>query len=322
MRRRKVIALIGGVAILPLTANAQTRARLPRVGFVLIASLRTGQNTVVAFREALKELGYQEGHNIAVEVRSADGRFERVPDLVAELLRLNIDVLVTASSPVALVARDATRTIPIVMLAGDPVGLGLVNSLARPGGNITGVSYFNTEITTKRVEFIKELVPKLTRLAVLKNPLVAIHTMFWQATELAADKVGVTLLPIEVRRAEDFEAAFAAATRGKAEALIALDDPLTVSHTGWIAALAASNRLPAIYGFREFPDHGGLISYGPNFDSLFRRAASFVDKILKGAEPAELPVEQPTKFELVINLRRRGRSTSMSRRPFSPAPTR
>jgi putative ABC transport system substrate-binding protein len=303
MRRREVIGLIAGAAILPLRATAQTRTRFPRVGFVLIASLTTGQNTVVAFREALRELGYQEGQNIAVEVRSAEGRFERVPALITELVRLNVDVLVTASSPVALVAKEATRTVPIVMLASDPVGLGLVDSLARPGGNITGLSYFATDISTKRVEIIKELVPGLTRLAVLKNPLVAIHSMLLQETQVAAERFAVTLLPIEVRRVEDFEEAFAAARAERAEALLAFDDPLTVSYPRQIAAMAASNRLPAMYGFREFPNSGGLISYGPNFATLFRRAASLVDKILKGASPADLPVEQPTKLELVINLK-------------------
>jgi putative ABC transport system substrate-binding protein len=222
---------------------------------------------------------------------------------VAELVNLKIDVLVAGVSSAALEAKKATRTIPVVMVAADPVGLGLVASLARPGGNLTGVSYFNEAIVGKRVELIKELMPGLARLAVLRNPLVAIHASFWQETEAAARKLGVALQPIEVRAPEDFEAAFRAAARGNAQALIALDDALTVGHRLRIVALAATTRLPAMYGLREFTDDGGLMSYGPSFVVLMRRAATFVDKILKGTKPADLPVEQSTKFELVLNLK-------------------
>ncbi len=242
-----------------------------------------------------------EGQTIALEVRWAEGRNERIPELVAELVGLKMDVLVVGSSAGALAAKKATGTIPIVMVAADPVGLGLVTSLARPGGNVTGLSYFNEAIIAKRLQLLKELVPGLARLAVLRNPIVAVHAIFWQETEVAARKLGVALQPLEVRGPEDFEAAFAAATRGNAQALIALDDALTLAHRPRIVALAASSRLPAMYGFREFPDDGGLMSYGPSFVVLHRRAATFVDKILKGAKPADLPVEQPTKFELVIN---------------------
>jgi putative ABC transport system substrate-binding protein len=226
-----------------------------------------------------------------------------VPELIAELVRLNVDVLVVGHGPAALAAKNATQTIPIVMLAGDPVALGLVNSLARPGGNVTGQSYLNVELNSKRLELIKQLVPELTRVAVLRNPTLALHATFWQVTEMAARKLGVTLQPLEVRGPENFEAAFAAATRGNAQALLAFDDPLTVAYLSRIVALAANSRIPAMYGFREFPDEGGLMSYGPNFVVLFRRAATFVDKILKGAKPADLPVEQATKFELIINLK-------------------
>jgi putative ABC transport system substrate-binding protein len=212
-----------------------------------------------------------------------------------------MDVLMAAISPAALAAKKATRTIPIVMIASDPVALGLVASLARPGGNVTGLSYFNEAIVAKRLELLKEFVPGLVRVAVLRNPLVATHATFWQETEVAARKLGVALQPLDVRGPEDFEAAFAAATRGNAQALVAFDDSLTFTDRPQIAALAASSRLPAMYGFREFPDDGGLISYGPSFVDLFRRAATYVDKILKGAKPSDLPVEQPTKFELVIN---------------------
>jgi putative tryptophan/tyrosine transport system substrate-binding protein len=242
-----------------------------------------------------------EGQTIALEVRYAEGRMERIPELVAELVGLKMDVLMAAIGPAALAAKKATRTIPVVMIAADPVGLGLVASLARPGGNVTGLSYFNEAIIAKRLQFLKELVPGLARLAVLRNPILAAHATFWQEAEVAARTLGVALQPLEVRGPEDFEAAFAAATRGNAQALVAFDDPLTVAYRPRIVALAASSRLPAMYGFREFPDEGGLMSYGANFVDLFRRAATYVDKILKGAKPADLPIEQPTKFELVIN---------------------
>jgi putative ABC transport system substrate-binding protein len=305
MRRREFIALLGGAtaasAAWPLAASAQTPPKIPRVGYIAGSSATGTEHTVGAFRQGLRELGYVEGQTIALEVRWAEGRSERIPELVAELVGLKMDVLVMGSSLAALAANKATRTIPIVMVAADPVGLGLVASLGRPGGNVTGLSFFSEAIIGKRLELLKELVPALARVAVLRNPMVAAHTTFWQETELAARKLGVTLQPIEVRGPEDFEAAFAAATRGNAQALIHFDDALTLAHRPRIVALAASSRLPAMYGFREFPDEGGLMSYGPSFVVLFRRAAIFVDKILKGAKPADLPIEQPTKFELVIN---------------------
>jgi putative ABC transport system substrate-binding protein len=307
MKRRAFIALLGGAtaasAAWPLAASAQTPPKIPRVGYIAAASATGSEHTVGAFRQGLRELGYVEGQTIALEVRYAEGRNERIPELVAELVGLKMDVLVTASSVAALAANKATRTIPIVMVGADPVGLGVVASLGRPGGNVTGLSIFNEGIIGKRLELLKELVPGLARVAVLRNPVVAAHATFWQETEVAARQLGVTLQPIEVRGPEDFEAAFAAAARGNAQALIAFDDNVTLAYRPRIAALAASSRLPAMYGFREFPDEGGLMSYGPSFVDLFRRAATFVDKILKGAKPADLPVEQPTKFELIVNLK-------------------
>ncbi len=305
MKRREFIALLGGAtaasAAWPLAAGAQTPPKIPRVGFIAGASPTATGHTVGAFRQGLRELGYVEGQTIALEVRWAEGRMERIPELVAELVGLKMDVLVAGISQAALAANKATRTTPIVMVAADPVGLGLVASLARPGGNVTGLSVFNEAIIGKRLELLKELVPGLARVAVLRNPIMAAHATFWEASEVAARTLGVALQPLEVRGPEDFEAAFAAATRGNAQALIAFDDTLILAHKPRIVALAASSRLPAMYGLREFPDDGGLISYGPSFADLFRRAATYVDKILKGAKPADLPVEQPTKFELVIN---------------------
>src|SRR5258707_1121229 len=302
MKRRDFIALLGGAtAAWPLAAGAQTPPKIPRVGYIAGSSTTGVGHIVGAFRQRLRELGYVEGQTIALEVRYAEGRMERIPELVAELVGLKMDVLVAPTSQAALAAKKATGTIPIVMVGADPVGLGLVASLARPGGNVTGLSYFNEAIIAKRVQLLKECVPGLAQIAVLRNPSVAVHATFWQETEVAARTLGVALQPLDVRGPEDFEAAFAAATRGNAHALVAFDDPLTVAYRPRIVALAASSRLPAMYGFREFPDEGGLMSYGASFVDLLRRAATFVDKILKGAKPADLPIEQPTKFELVIN---------------------
>ena len=301
MKRREFITLFAGAGMWPLAVRAQAPPKFPLVGYIGGASRTAMAHGFEAFREGLKELGYIEGQTIALESRWAEGRAERIPELVAELVGLKVDVLVTGVSSAALAAKEATGTIPIVMVTADPVRLGLVASLARPGGNLTGLSYFNEALLGKRVELIMELVPGLVRLAVLRNPLVAIHAIFWQETELAARKLGVELQPIEVREPEDFEAAFAAARRGNAQALIAFDDALTVGHRRRIVALAASSRLPAMYGLREFTDDGGLISYGPSFVVLFRRAANFVGKILNGAKPADLPIEQSTTFELVIH---------------------
>ena len=305
MKRRDFIALLGSAtaasAVWPLPVGAQTPPKIPRVGYIAGSNPAATEHTFGAFQQRLRELGYVEGQSIALEVRWAEGRSERIPELVAELVGLKMDVLVAAVSSAALAAKKATSSIPIVMVAADPVGLGLVASLSRPGGNVTGLSFFNEAIIAKRLEFLKEFVPGLVRVAVLRNPIVAVHATFWQETEVAARKLGVALQPLDVRGPEDFEAAFTAATRGNAQALIAFDDALTVGHRHRIAALAASSRLPAMYGLREFPDDGGLMSYGASFADLFRRAATYVDKILKGAKPADLPIEQPTKFELVIN---------------------
>ncbi len=305
MRRRQFIALLGGAtaasAVRPTATGAQTPPKIPRVGYIAGSSATGAEPFVGSFRKGLRELGYMEGQTIALEVRYAEGRSERIPELVADLVGLKMDVLVAGISQAALAAKKATGTIPIVMVGADPVGLGLVASLARPGGNVTGLSYFNEAIVGKRLELIKELVPGLARLAVLSNPIVVAHAIFWKDTEAAARTLGVALQPLNIRGPDDFEAAFAAATQGNAQALIALDDALTMTHRPRIVALAASSRLPPMYGLREFPDDGGLMSYGPSFVDLFRRAATYVDKILKGAKPSDLPVEQPTKFELVIN---------------------
>ena len=236
--------------------------------------------------------------------RYAEGQQERLPELAAELVRLEVDIIVAPTSGSAKAAKDATPTIPIVMAAsGDPIGLGLVAGLARPGGNVTGPSMMNAEIIGKRMQLLKEVVPGLARVAVLANSVNPIHTLFWRETEPAARELGLELQPVEARVPEDFEAAFAAATRGKAGALIAFDDALTYNYRTRVVALAAASRLPALYGYREFPDEGGLMSYGANMASHYRHAAGYVDKILRGARPGDIPVEQPTKFDLIVNLK-------------------
>jgi putative ABC transport system substrate-binding protein len=306
MRRREFVTAIVGGAAWSRAAAAQTYSKIPRVGLIFGNSPAAAGHILAAFKHGLQELGYVEGQTIALEVRWAAGRSEPMTELATELVHLDVDVLVAANSAAASAAKGATRTIPIVMFAGDPVGLGLVASLARPSGNVTGLSYFNVEISSKRLGLISEVVPGLARVAVLRNPTLPLHANYWLHTEAAARKVGVTLQPLEVRAPEDFEAAFAAARQGDAQALIAFDDFLTVGYRRRIVELAAKHRFPAIYGFREFAVDGGLMSYGPNFVVLFRRAAIFVDKILKGTKPADLPVEQPTHFELAINLKTAG----------------
>jgi putative ABC transport system substrate-binding protein len=255
-------------------------------------------------RQGLRQLGYLEGQNIALEVRWAEGRYERLRPLVAELVRLKVDVLVVGTTPGALAAKSATRTIPIVMYAvGDPVGSGLMASLAHPGGNLTGLSLFNKEISGKRLEFLKESLPSISRVAVLTNPGNPIHAVFWKETQAAPQELGLQLQAIKIDGPEDFDDAFTAAARGRSDALLVFDDSLTLGYRTRLVALAVKHRLPTMYGLREFPDAGGLMSYGPSNFEMYRRTATYVDKILKGAKPADLPVEQPTKFELIINLK-------------------
>jgi len=303
-RRAFISSVAGGLLAAPLAAQAQAPGKVPRVGYVLARVSSADQRLWDEARQGLKELGYVEGRNITLEIRWAEGRSERLPELVAELLRLKVDVLVVATTPGALAAKNATRTIPIVLVGvGDPVGNGLVASLAQPGGNVTGLSVLNPELSGKRLELLKESLPSISRVAILTNPGNPIHATFWKETRTAAQTLGLQLQPIRVRAPEDFDEAFRAAARGRADALLAFDDALTLGHRAQLVALAAKHRVPTMYGFREFPDAGGLLSYGPNIPDQYRRSAAYVDKILKGAKPANLPVEQPTKFELVINLK-------------------
>jgi putative ABC transport system substrate-binding protein len=299
-----VVVLTLGLFAVPLAAQMQAPRKVPRVGYVFTRVSSADQRLWDTARQGLRDLGYVEGQSITLEVRWAEGRSERLPELVAELVRLKVDVLVVASTPGALAAKNATRMIPIVFLGvGDPVGSGLVASLARPGGNLTGLSLLNPQLSGKRLELLKESVPSISRVAALTNPGNPIHAVYWKETHTAAQTLGVQLQPIKVRAPEDFDEAFRAAAHGRADALLAFDDPLTVAYRARLVVLAAKYRLPTMYGFREFPDAGGLLSYGPNLLDQFRRTATYVDRILKGARPADLPVEQPTKFELVVNRR-------------------
>jgi putative ABC transport system substrate-binding protein len=302
VKRREFITLLGGAAAgWSLAASAQTQPKIPRVGVVFTAAPTPGPPR--EFRQALSELGYVEGQTIVLEPRFAEGRSERMPELVAELVGLKVEVLVAVSTPAALAAKNATQTIPIVIVATDPVALGLVGSLSRPGGNVTGLNYFSEAIMGKRLQLLKEVVPGLVRVGVLRNPLNPFHPTLWKETEVAAQRLGVALEALEVRGPEDYEAAFTTAKQRNAQALLAFDDAHIFTYRSRITDLAASSRLPVVYFFREYPDAGGLMSYGPSVAHLVRRAATFVDKILKGAKPADLPVEQPTKFELVVNVK-------------------
>src|SRR5215470_11321493 len=296
MRRREFLTLLGGAAAgWPLAARAQQPAKVHRVGYIVIgapvgysddALRKAGPSG--SFVQALRELGYVEGKNLVLELRTTGPRLERLPELVAELVGLKVDVLM-AIGPAAVALKNATQTIPIVMIANDPVGLGLIGSLSRPGGNVTGLSYLSEEIIRKRLELLKELVPGLARVGVLRNPLVPGHPILWEQTEVAAQRLGVALEALELRGPEDFEAAFATAKQRNAQALVASDDLLTSFYRLRITALAASSRLQAMYATRDYPDAGGLMSYGVSAILLFRGFATFVDKILKGARPPTSP---------------------------------
>jgi putative ABC transport system substrate-binding protein len=302
MKRREFIAALGGAAAWPLEARAQQLAK--RIGMLETIPPQANAANFDAFRKGLRELGYDEGRSLIIEYRSADGRAERFPALAAELVRLNVDVIVTRGTPSALAARNATRTIPIVMASvGDVIGTGLAVSFARPGGNVTGLTAINTDTEGKRLQLLKEMVPGLVRIAALYNMGNASFALRWKEVELAARALGAESQLLDVRKPEDIAPAFAAATAQRAGALLMSVDALTQANQGMILALAAKHRLPAIYPTREFVENGGLMAYGASYPDLYRRAATYIDKIFKGAKPADLPIEQPTKFELIINLK-------------------
>ena len=302
-KRNFVFALIAISVMLSFSCEAQQPAKVPRIGFLSATSSSTVSARHEAFRQGLRELGYTEGKNLVIEYRYAEEKLDRLPAFATELVHLKVDAIVSAGSPPTRAAKKATSTIPIIMgFDSDPVGNGLVASLARPGGNITGLATLAPELSGKQLELLKEIVSKLSRVAVLGTSTRTIHSLR-EEVELAAGALQLQLQYLDVLGPEDIESVFRAASKARAEAVLVLASPVTNSQRKQIAGLAAKNRLPAIFPTSEFVEVGGLMSYNANITDLFRRSATYVDKILKGAKPADLPVEQPTKFELVINLK-------------------
>jgi putative ABC transport system substrate-binding protein len=301
-RRIFVSALTGGILAAPVAAGTQ-QGKVPRIGWLGGPTRETAQPFVRPFLQGLRDLGWVEGQNLIIEWRFAGGRAERLPGLAAELVRLNVDLIVVPSTPTAVAAKNATTTIPLVSVGGnDPVALGFVASLARPEGNFTGLTgSLGPEIAGKQFALLKETVPKVARVSVLWNPATPGNALAFREAETAARALGVELQPLEARRLSDFDAAFAGISAKRAGALLVLGDVMFVTHRTQLVLLAAKTRLPAMYANREFVDDGGLMSYGAKFSANFRRAATYVDKILKGAKPADLPIERPTTFELIIN---------------------
>jgi putative ABC transport system substrate-binding protein len=299
MRLIGLVLLAGSLVLAPLAAEAQQEGKVYKIGFLRAG--RPPEPFVAGLRQGLRERGY--GQNVVIEYRFTDGSLDQLPSLVQEMVRLNVDVIIASGVPPALAAQKVTKSVPIIFVAvNDPVEVGLVSSLARPGGNITGLAGSAADLAEKRLELLREFVPKLRRVAVLWRPANPSGQIQLKRAEAAARVVGVQLQPLPpISGPDDFEPAFKAA--GGADVLLLLGDPLFGTHIARLAELAARSRLPAIYGFREFVESGGLMSYGANLPDLYRRSATYVDKILKGAKPADLPVELPTKFELVINLK-------------------
>ncbi|HEV8531533.1 MAG TPA: ABC transporter substrate-binding protein [Methylomirabilota bacterium] len=307
MERRIFMAVMaGGLLAAPLAAEGQQAGKILRIGFLSPSSPSDSRNPLRlgALQEGLRELGYVEGQNLSIESRWAEGKYERLPGLAAELVRLKVDVIVTYAPPAIQAAKEATATIPIVMGGViDPVATGFVASLARPGGNITGLSLMAPELVGKQLEILKEVVPKVTRVAVLGNPANAGTTVQLRHAQDAARTLRLQLQPLQARGANEIDSAFAAMTEKGAGAVVVLVDAMFVDQRTRIADLATRRHLPSVYGLIDFAEAGGLMFYGANDADRFRRAAYLVDKILKGAKPADLPIEQPTKFDLVINLK-------------------
>lgn len=304
MKRREFITLLSGAAALcPLAVWAQ-QLPIPLIGVLDAATVQSTKSYHEAFRNGMSQLGYVEGRNIRFEFRYADGLLDRLPGLATDLVALNPKVIVSAPLPANLAVRKATSTIPVVMATGaDPVGFGLVQSLSHPGGNVTGLTNFAEELASKQLDLIRELLPRLARVGTLVNVRNPLHVPQWQETQAAAANASITLVRFDYNVPEDLERAFDKFTREKVEAVLVPPDTSLASHRERIAELATQSRLPAIYFNRLNVEAGGLVSYGPDLTESYRRAAAFVDKILKGAKPADLPVERPTTIELVINLR-------------------
>ena len=307
MKRREFITLLGGVAVSsvswPLTARAQPAGNVFRIGFVGSLTADSLPKRLEAFRAGLRDLGYQEGRNIVIEYRWADGKYDRLPALFADLVRLKVDVIVTHGTPGVLAAKQATSTIPIVMaVVGDALGSGVVSSLARPDGNITGLTFFNPELAAKRLELLKEAMPGLTDVGILLNLANPINEPILPQMSRVAQSLKLELHQFDVRAPAEFEGAFAAMAEKRIGALVVIDDATLLANAPTVAKLALQQRLPSC-GWTDFAVDGGLMAYGVNFPDMFRRAATFVDKILKGAKPSDLPVERSTKFETIVNLK-------------------
>ena len=301
MKRREFITLLGGAAAWPVSARAQQATKLPTIGYLGSATLATESQRMAAFVQRLRELGWIEGRTVVIDYRWAEGRTERYAEIAAEFVRLKVDVIVTVGGAVGA-AKQATATIPIVFAgAGDPVGSGMVASLAQPGGNVTGLSVQSTDLAGKRLEILREIFPDVRRLAIIGNVEYAATVLEMGEAQAAARALGLEVARSEIRRAEDIAPAFEA-LKGAAQALYVCADATINANHARINTLALGARLPTMHGVREYVEAGGLMAYGPNLADLYRRAADYVDKILRGAKPADLPVEQPTKFDLVINL--------------------
>jgi putative ABC transport system substrate-binding protein len=296
-----VIACLGPFG-LASAADAQQPASPRRIG-VLLAVVSPESKEAQAFRQGLLDAGYAEGRDVVIEWRSANGDYARVPEFVADLVQRKVDVIVVDTTVATRALKRATSTIPIVMSVADPVGSGLVSNLAHPGGNVTGLSLMMPDLTAKRLQLLKEAIPRVARVAVLWNSDSPFHTKLLQELKAAAPSLSIELTFVNVRRPEEFGPAFSAVSRARAQALYVNEDPLFFAHRTTLLGRASKARLPNISGVRQYVDAGGLMSYGANYEDLFRRSAGYVDKILKGAKPGDLPIEQPTKFELVVNLK-------------------
>ncbi len=303
MKRREFITLLGGVAATwPLAASAQSKT--PRIGFMGNSTAALEANLVDAFREGLREHGYEEGRNIVIEYRWADGNYERFPALVAELIAAKVEVIVTAGTPAALAMKKATTTVPLVMVAvGDPVGTGLVPSLARPGANLTGLSSVAPDLEGKRLQLLREVVPALSHVAMFINSLNPFHVSSMRQARAAAQTMGIKLQLHDIRKSEDLDDAFAAIRKERPDAVLILADRVFLHNRERMIDFIKEQRLPNVNAYKELVEVGGLMSYGPSYEDMHKRAAIYVDKILKGAKPADLPIEQPSKFTFIVNLK-------------------
>jgi putative ABC transport system substrate-binding protein len=304
MQRRDFITLLGGAATWPLDAGAQQAGKIPRVGFMGNSTAALEANLIGPFRQGLREHGYEEGRNIETVFRWAEGKYERFPVLIAELVSAKVDMIVTAGTPASLAVKNANTSIPLIMIAvSEPVATGLVASFARPGGNITGLTSMAPEIDGKRLELLRELVPNISYIAVLWNAGSPIQVIQEKEMRAAADVIGMKMLLLGVRSLEEIEKAFTTIIKEQPGALFVLADRLFLHHRKLIMDFATQHRLPGVHAYRELVEAGGLMSYGPSYAAIHKRAAYFVDRILKGASPGDLPIEQPTIFELILNLK-------------------